>query len=84
MDWSSIWQALTGERFEDLETNAIKSIEPTTQVDFVELFNPRYFKASKGNLDSWTDLDLNHSHVRLEGGNLTKKAASYPLPLVRE
>ena len=26
----------------------------------------------------------NHSHVRLEGGNLTKKAASYPLPLVRD
>ena len=26
----------------------------------------------------------NHSHVRLEGGNLTKKAASHPLPLVRD
>ena len=26
----------------------------------------------------------NHSHVRLEGGNLTKRAASYPLPLVRD
>ena len=26
----------------------------------------------------------NHSHVRLEGGNLTKKAASYPFPLVRD
>ena len=25
-----------------------------------------------------------HSHVRLEGGNLTKKAASYPFPLVRD
>ena len=26
----------------------------------------------------------NHSHVRLEGGSLTKKAPSYPLPLVRD
>ena len=26
----------------------------------------------------------NRPHVRLEGGNLTKKAASYPLPLVRD
>ena len=25
-----------------------------------------------------------HSHVRLEGGTLTKKAASYPFPLVRD
>ena len=57
MDWSSIWQALTGERVEDLEINAIKSVEPTTQVDFVELFNPGNFKAQKGTLiDSWTDL----------------------------
>ena len=56
MDWSSIWQALTGERFEDVEINAIKSIEPTTQVDFVELFNPGNFKAQKGSFGSWTDL----------------------------
>ena len=26
----------------------------------------------------------NHSHVRLEGGNLTKRAASYPISLVRD
>ena len=36
MDWSSIWHALTGERVEDVEINAIRSSEPTTQVDFVE------------------------------------------------
>ena len=50
MDWPSVWQALTGELVEDVETNAIKSIEPTTQVDFVELFNPGNFKAQKGTL----------------------------------
>ena len=58
MDWSSIWQALTGERFEDLEINAIKSIEPTTQVDFVELFNPGNFKAQKGTLIAGQTYDV--------------------------
>ena len=58
MDWSSIWQALTGERVEDLEINAIKSIEPTTQVDFVELFNPGDFKAQKGTLIAGQTYDV--------------------------
>ena len=58
MDWSSIWQALTGERVEDLEINAIKSIEPTTQVDFVELFNPGNFKAQKGTLIAGQTYDV--------------------------
>ena len=58
MDWSSIWQALTGERFEDVEINAIKSIEPTTQVDFVELFNPGNFKAQKGTLIAGQTYDV--------------------------
>ena len=58
MDWSSIWQALTGEHFEDLEINAIKSIEPTTQVDFVELFNPGNFKAQKGTLIAGQTYDV--------------------------
>ena len=58
MDWSSIWQSLTGERFEDLEINAIKSIEPTTQVDFVELFNPGNFKAQKGTLIAGQTYDV--------------------------
>ena len=50
MDWPSLWQALTGELVEDVEINAIRSVEPTTQVDFVELFNPGNFKAQKGTL----------------------------------
>ena len=58
MDWSSIWQALTGERVEDLEINAIKSMEPTTQVDFVELFNPGNFKAQKGTLIAGQTYDV--------------------------
>ena len=58
MDWSSIWQALTGERFEDVEINAIKSIEPTIQVDFVELFNPGNFKAHKGTLVAGQTYDV--------------------------
>ena len=58
MDWSSIWQALTGERVEDLEINVIKSIDPTTQVDFVELFNPGNFKAQKGTLIAGQTYDV--------------------------
>ena len=46
MDWTSIWQAMTGERIEDVAINAVKS-ESTTQVDFVELFNPGNIKAQK-------------------------------------
>ena len=57
-DWSSIWQALTGERVEDLEINAVESIEPTTQVDFVELFNPGNFKAQKGTLTAGQTHDV--------------------------
>ena len=33
-----------------MEINAIRSVEPTTQIDFVELFNPGNFKAQKGTL----------------------------------
>ena len=35
---------------EDVEINAIRSMESTAQVDFVELFNPGNFKAQKGTL----------------------------------
>ena len=49
---------LTGERVEDLEINAIKSVEPTTQVDFVELFNPGNFKAQKGTLIAGQTYDV--------------------------
>ena len=58
MDWPSIWQALTGERVEDVEINAIRSVESTTQVDFVELFNPGNFKAQKGTLNAGRTYDV--------------------------
>ena len=58
MDWPSLWQALTGELVEDVEINAIRSIEPTTQVDFVELFNPGNFKAQKGTLNAGMTYDV--------------------------
>ena len=57
MDWPSIWQALTGERIEDVAINAVKS-ESTTQVDFVELFNPGNFKAQKGTLIAGQTYDV--------------------------
>ena len=58
MDWPSIWQALTGERVEDVAINAIKSSESTTQVDFVELYNPGNFKAQKGTLTAGKTYDV--------------------------
>ena len=58
MDWPSIWQALTGKRVEDVEINAIRSVEPSTQVDFMELFNPGNFKAQKGNLNAGRTYDV--------------------------
>ena len=50
MDWPSLWHALTGEMVEDVEINAISNNEPSSKVDFVELFNPGNFKAQKGTL----------------------------------
>ena len=58
MDWPSIWQALTGERVEDVAINALKSSESVTQVDFVELFNPGNFKSQKGTLNAGTTYDV--------------------------
>ena len=56
MDWPSLWQALTV--VEDVEINAIRSTDPTTKVDFVELFNPGNFKAQKGTLSAGTTCDV--------------------------
>ena len=50
--------ALTGELAEDVEINAIRSIEPTTQVDFVELFNSGNFKVQKGTLNAGKTCDV--------------------------
>ena len=38
--------------------NAIKSIDSTTQADFVELFNPGNFKAQKGTLMAGQTYDV--------------------------
>ena len=58
MDWPSLWQALTGELVDDVEINAIRSVESHTQVDFVELFNPGNFKAQKGTLIAGGTYDI--------------------------
>ena len=57
MDWPSIWQTLTGEMVEDVSINAVRSAE-TTQVDFVEWFNPGNFKAQKGTLNAGVIYDV--------------------------
>ena len=72
MDWPSIWQALTGERVEDVAINAIRSSESTTQVDFVELFNPGNFKAQKGTLNAGTTYDVK---VDPQSGSYTYKCS---------
>ena len=58
MNWSAIWHALTGEPIEDVEINAIKTMDQSTNVDFVELFNPGNFKLHKGNLVAGGTYDI--------------------------
>ena len=48
MTWSDIWYELTGEDTASVEVNAIRTLEGSTKVDFVESFNPGSFKGQKG------------------------------------